>query len=95
MGILIIYRHFGNLQNAEKKFLIQFDEIIGLPGYISVWKSISNLCVVETTPDRSGSPQYSPVFDIDASKLHQILFNSDDSSLQWQEVQKTRFNLFY
>lgn len=83
-GILIKYRHFGNLYCAEHKYLIQFDEIIGLDGYIAVWKTISGLTVVENTPDRNNMPQFSPVFDVNMSLVHQICLIDDE--LHWREV---------
>lgn len=74
------------MQLAERRYLIKFDEIIGINGYISVWKLLTNLMVIETTPDRESSPQFSPVFDAEMSCVHQVYYDSQKSQFFWREV---------
>jgi hypothetical protein len=76
------------MQNVERRYLLRFEEIIGIAGYLDAWKDIDNICVILIDPDRSQNPQYSPVFNELVSAVHQVWYDRDCDQICWREVCK-------
>jgi hypothetical protein len=74
------------LQNVEKRFMIKFEEISGIEGYVEVWKELDNICVILIEPNRQKDPQYSPVYNEQIQLVHQVWYDKENDQICWREV---------
>lgn len=80
-------RHFGLQVSYEKNYLLKHNTIVGLPGYIAVWKDIQHMTCVIMQIDRNSQPKFVPSFQKGAvGTVYQCWYSASTDNLKFRQV---------